>query len=98
MAKDSQEGNAVDPMKELETESGSRVAGFVRAKETEKELPEKKPANPDEIVLNDSDSEEENEAPAVASSSKSLETRQVPAAVFGGLAEKVEDSTGKRKR
>ncbi|KAI9006176.1 hypothetical protein BC832DRAFT_556303 [Gaertneriomyces semiglobifer] len=95
----------MEAMKEKEREN-TRVVGFVRAETTEKVHQDTLSGdgqadngiNPDEIAIeSDSESEDENEGTDSAETRnmdvdmEALDTPSVPKAVFGGLAEKVQN-------
>lgn len=56
--------------------NATRVAGFVRAKETEVKQDKKKNENPEEIAIDSGSSDDDEDIP----------TTKVPEAVFGKLA------------
>jgi pre-mRNA-splicing factor SYF1 len=72
---------------------GTRVVGFVRAQTTEPAKPVVKELNPDEIEIDESSDEEEKEEEVVEGVAKVA----VPAAVFGTLANQVQEDENEKK-
>ena len=71
-------------------DENTKVSGFVRAQETEPQVTPAPVVNPDEIALDD-DSDEEEDA-EMQTESKDVENKNIPAAVFGGLAAKLDEN------
>ncbi|KAJ3218944.1 Pre-mRNA-splicing factor SYF1 [Clydaea vesicula] len=94
-----------DAMESLEAEikegeQSTRVMGFVRATDTEPKVEHGEGNNPDEIDIQESDEgeSEEGEDVSVGNKNEKIEKRDIPLAVFGGLASKVDEEKKEEKK